>query len=82
MGNSPRGRDWAQRRLTFLYLFIGEEEDTPNRKWVIWSEKLLFLYLFIGEEEDTPNRKWVIWSESLGQRLGTAEAAISVLVYR
>ncbi len=43
---------WAQRRLTFLYLCIGEEENTPTR------------------------------SESLEQRLGTAEANISVLVYR
>ncbi len=54
---SPSSRGWAERMLTFLYLCIGEEEDTPNRKQVTWSE-------------------------SLEQRLGTAEAEISVLVYR
>jgi hypothetical protein len=48
---------WAQRRLTFLYLCIGEEEDTPSRKRVTWSD-------------------------SLEKRLSTAEADISVLVYR
>ncbi len=48
-----------------------------------WAQrKLIFLYLCIGEEEDTPTRKRVTWSESLEQRLGTAEADISVLVYR
>jgi hypothetical protein len=31
---------WAQRRLTFRYLCIGEEEDTPTRKRVTWSESL------------------------------------------
>ncbi len=76
----------AQRRLTFLYLCIGEEEDTPTRKRLMCSEslehRLTFLYLCLGEEEDTPSRKWVTWSESLEQWLGTAEANISVLVYR
>ncbi len=33
-------RGWAQQRLTFLYLCIGEEEDTPTRKRVTWSESL------------------------------------------
>jgi hypothetical protein len=46
------------------------------------EQKLLFLYLFIGEEEDTPTRKRVTRSASLEQRLVTAEADISVLVYR
>jgi hypothetical protein len=88
---SPLSCGWAQRRLTFLYLCIGEEEDTPTRKWVTcskslkqrWSQqRLTFLYLFIGEEEDTPNRKIVKWIESLKRRLDTVEADISVLVYR
>ncbi len=30
----------AQRRLTFLYFCIGEEEDTPTRTQVTWSESL------------------------------------------
>ena len=51
-----------------------------SRGWAQW--RLIFLYLCIGEEEDTPTRKRVTWSESLEQRLGTAEADISVLVYR
>ncbi len=54
---SPWSRGWAQQTLTFLYLCIGEEEDTPNRKHV----------------------KWI---ESIERRLDTAEADISVLVYR
>jgi hypothetical protein len=33
-------RGWAQQRLTFLYSCIGEEEDTPTRKQVTWSESL------------------------------------------
>jgi hypothetical protein len=84
-------RGWAQRRLTFLYLCNGEEEDTPTRKRVTCGESLEqrlgaveaeFLYLCIGEEEDTPTRKQVTCGESLEQRLGTAETDISVLVYR
>jgi hypothetical protein len=51
-----------------------------SRGWA--QQRLTFLYLCIGEEEDTPNRKWVTWSASLEQRLGTAEAQISVIVYR
>jgi hypothetical protein len=51
-----------------------------SRGWA--QHRLIFLYLRIGEEEDTPSRKWVTWSESLEQWLGTAEANISVLVYR
>ncbi len=48
-----------------------------------WAQRRLkFLYLCIGEEEDTPTRKRVTWRESLEQRLGPAEANISVLVYR
>jgi hypothetical protein len=27
-------RGWSQRRLIVLHLCIGEEEDTPTRKWV------------------------------------------------
>ncbi len=37
---SPLSSGWAQWRLTFLYLFIGEEEDIPTRKWVKWIESL------------------------------------------
>jgi hypothetical protein len=33
-------RGLAQQRLTFLYLCLGEEEDTPTRKRVTWSESL------------------------------------------
>ncbi len=71
---------------------IEEEEDTPTRKRVTWSEsfehgglkqrRLIFLYLCIGEEEDTPTRKWVTCGESLEQKQGAVEADISVLVYR
>jgi hypothetical protein len=39
-GGSPSSRGWAKRRLTFLYLCIGEEENTPTRKRVTWSESL------------------------------------------
>jgi hypothetical protein len=85
-------RGWAEQKLLFLYLCISEEEDTPTRKQVTWSESIeqrlgtaeadISVLVYIGEEEDTPTRKRVTWSESLEQRLGTAEANISVLVYR
>ncbi len=51
-----------------------------SRGWAL--RRLTFLYLCIGEEEDTPTRKRVTYGESLEQRLGTAEAGISVLVFR
>jgi hypothetical protein len=37
---SPLSRGWARWRMIFLYLCIGEEEDTPTRKRVTWSESL------------------------------------------
>jgi hypothetical protein len=33
-------KGWAQRRLTFLYLFVDKEKDTLRRKRVTWSESL------------------------------------------
>ncbi len=37
---SPLSRGWAQWRMTFLNLCIGEEEDTPTREQVTWSKSL------------------------------------------
>jgi hypothetical protein len=40
LAEAAQSRGCAEQRLTFLYLCIGEEEDTPTRKRVTWSESL------------------------------------------
>ncbi len=76
-------RGWAERRLTFLYLCIGEEEDTPTRKRVTRSESLeQRLGTVEADISVLLRRRKPLQEMGKIERVPVAEADISVLQYR